>query len=48
MSQTQKGILAPVPKQARYLLFTNAPGENSSRALRNLCNDRWLPVQVGL
>jgi putative iron-dependent peroxidase len=37
MSQTQKGILAPVPKQARYLLFTNAPGENPSRSLRNLC-----------
>ncbi len=37
MSQTQNGILAPVPKQARYLLFTNAPGENPSRSLRKLC-----------
>lgn len=37
MSQVQKGILAPVPKQARYLLFTNAPGKNPARSLRNLC-----------
>ncbi len=37
MSQTQKGILAPVPKQARYLSFTITPKKNPTEALRNLC-----------
>jgi len=37
MSQAQKGILAPVPKQARYLSFTIAPEENPAGSLRNLC-----------
>jgi len=37
MSQVQKGILAPVPKQARYLSFTIAPEKNPSGSLRNLC-----------
>ncbi len=37
MSQVQKGILAPVPKQARYLVFTIAPGRNPAGSLRNLC-----------
>ena len=36
MSQVQKGILAPVPQQARYLLFTIAPGRNPAGSLRNL------------
>jgi putative iron-dependent peroxidase len=37
MSQAQKGILAPVPKQARYLSFTITPEENPAGSLRNLC-----------
>jgi len=37
MSQVQKGILAPIPKQARYLSFTIAPEKNPSGSLRNLC-----------
>lgn len=37
MSQVQKGILAPVSKQARYLLFMNAPENDPARSLRNLC-----------
>ncbi len=37
MSQTQKGILAPVPRQARYLSFTITPKKNPTEALRNLC-----------
>ena len=37
MSQVQKGILAPVPKQARYLSFTIAPEKNPAGSLRNLC-----------
>lgn len=37
MNLVQKGILAPVPKKARYLLFTIAPGKNPAGALRNLC-----------
>lgn len=37
MSQVQKGILAPVPKQARYLSFTIAQGKNPAGSLRNLC-----------
>src|SRR5215831_3157675 len=36
MSQVQKGILAPVPPQARYLSFTIAPGKNPRAALRSL------------
>lgn len=36
MSQVQKGILAPVPPLARYLLFTMAPGKNPTSALRSL------------
>ena len=36
MSQVQNGILAPVPKQARYLLFTIAPGKNPAGSLRDL------------
>ena len=39
MSQVQKGILAPVPQQARYLLFTIAPGRNPARLFpRALCH----------
>jgi putative iron-dependent peroxidase len=37
MSQVQNGILAPVPQQARYLLFTLAPEKNPAGSLRNLC-----------
>jgi putative iron-dependent peroxidase len=37
MSQVQKGILWPVPRQARYLSFTIAPGKNPADSLRNLC-----------
>jgi len=37
MSQVQKGILAPVPKLARYLSFTIAQEMNLAGALRNLC-----------
>ena len=37
MSQTQKGILAPVPPLACYLLFSVAPGKNPAGSLRNLC-----------
>jgi len=37
MSQVQKGILAPVPKQARYLSFTIAPEKNPAGSLLNLC-----------
>ncbi len=37
MSQVQKGILAPVPKQARYLSFTIAQEKNLAGSLRNLC-----------
>lgn len=37
MRQVQKGILAPVPKQARYLSFTIAPGQKPAGSLRNLC-----------
>jgi putative iron-dependent peroxidase len=37
MSQIQKGILAPVPKQARYLSFTIAQKKNPADSLRNLC-----------
>ena len=37
MSQTQKGILAPVPKQARYLLFTMRQKRIPPGSLRNLC-----------
>ena len=36
MRQVQKGILAPVPPLARYLLFTSTPGTNPAGALRNL------------
>jgi porphyrinogen peroxidase len=36
MSQVQKGILAPVPPLACYLLFTIAPGKNPAGSLRNL------------
>ena len=36
MSQVQKGILAPVPPLARYLLFSVAPGKNPAGSLRNL------------
>jgi putative iron-dependent peroxidase len=36
MSQVQKGILAPVPPLARYLLFTAAAEKNLAGALRNL------------
>jgi putative iron-dependent peroxidase len=35
--QAQKGILAPVPPLARYLLFTIVPGKNPAGSLRNLC-----------
>lgn len=37
MSQVQKGILAPVPKQARYLSFTLGPEKHPAGSLRNLC-----------
>ena len=37
MSQIQKGILAPVPPLARYLLFTIKPRMNPAGSLRNLC-----------
>lgn len=37
MSQIQKGILAPVPKQARYLSFSIAQEKNPAGSLRNLC-----------
>ena len=37
MRQAQKGILAPVPPLARYLLFTIAPGKSPAGSLRNLC-----------
>jgi len=37
MSQIQKGILAPVPKHARYLSFTITPTKNPAGSLRNLC-----------
>jgi putative iron-dependent peroxidase len=37
MGQTQKGILAPVPKQARYLSFTIEQKMNPASSLRNLC-----------
>jgi putative iron-dependent peroxidase len=37
MSQIQKGILAPVPKHARYLSFTITPNKNPAGSLRNLC-----------
>ena len=37
MRQAQKGILAPVPSLARYLLFTIVPGKNPAGSLRNLC-----------
>ncbi len=37
MILVQKGILAPVPQHARYLLFNIAPGKNPAGALRNLC-----------
>lgn len=36
MSQVQKGILAPVPKQARYLSFTITPEKDPTGSLRNL------------
>lgn len=36
MSQVQKGILAPVPKQARYLSFTITPEKDPAGSLRNL------------
>ena len=36
MSQVQKGILAPVPKQARYLSFIITPEKNPTGSLRNL------------
>jgi putative iron-dependent peroxidase len=37
MSQIQKGILAPVPKQARYLSFTIERGQSPAGSLRKLC-----------
>ena len=37
MSQIQKGILAPVPKQARYLSFTIEQRQSPVGSLRNLC-----------
>jgi putative iron-dependent peroxidase len=37
MSQIQKGILAPVPKQARYLSFTIEQGQSPAGSLRKLC-----------
>jgi putative iron-dependent peroxidase len=37
MSQIQKGILAPVPKQARYLSFTIEQEQSPVDSLRNLC-----------
>ncbi len=36
MTQSQKGILAPVPPHARYLVFSNAPGTHPAGALRKL------------
>jgi putative iron-dependent peroxidase len=36
MGKAQKGILAPVPPLARYLLFTIAPGKNPAGSLRSL------------
>lgn len=36
MSQVQKGILTPVPKQARYLSFTITPEKDPTGSLRNL------------
>jgi porphyrinogen peroxidase len=36
MSQVQKGILALVPNQARYLFFTIEPGKHPAESLRNL------------
>lgn len=36
MSQAQKGILAPVPKQARYLSFTIMLEKDPAESLRNL------------
>jgi putative iron-dependent peroxidase len=37
MRMVQKGILAPVPKQACYLSFAIAPEMNPAGSLRNLC-----------
>jgi len=37
MRYIQKGILAPVPPLARYLLFAIAPGKHPAGSLRNLC-----------
>jgi putative iron-dependent peroxidase len=37
MRHAQKGILAPVPPLARYLLFAIAPGKNPAGSMRNLC-----------
>jgi len=36
MSRVQRGILDPVPRSARYLYFTMAPGAKPRRALREL------------
>jgi len=36
MKQVQRGILAPVPPLARYLLFASTPGANPAGAVRNL------------
>ena len=37
MRQAQKGILAPVPRLARYLSFSLIPGTHPAGPLRNLC-----------